>query len=123
VRAARSCIATSASAYGCSQGGHLDSDEDPSQAALRETKRKPDFRSGILQAVRVSSISMPTRAGAHFHLDLRYLLLSADLDPAPAPAESQDVAWFSIEQAVELADEALVDGLKRLSMLDTSKIH
>ena len=31
----------------------------------------------------------------HVHLDLRYLLWAPDHDPAPAPGESQDVAWFS----------------------------
>jgi hypothetical protein len=47
----------------------------------------------------------------HVHLDLRYLVGAPDADPAPAPGESQDVAWFSWDEAGALADEALAGAL------------
>ena len=53
-------------------------------------------------------------AGPHVHLDLRYLLEAADEDPAPPPGESQQVRWFSLAEAVQVADEALIDGVRRL---------
>ena len=45
-------------------------------------------------------------AGDHLHLDLRYLLVGPDADPAPPPGESQEVAWFTWDAAAALADDA-----------------
>ena len=53
-------------------------------------------------------------AESHVHLDLRYLLLCDDAEPAPAAAESQQVRWFTLDEALAIADEGLVDGLRRL---------
>jgi hypothetical protein len=53
-------------------------------------------------------------AGPHLHLDLRYLLLSPDHDPEPGPGESQQVRWFTLAEAIDVADDALIDGLRRL---------
>jgi hypothetical protein len=50
-------------------------------------------------------------ARGHVHLDLRYLLSASDEDPAPAPGESQEVAWFSWEEAARRADAALAGAL------------
>jgi 8-oxo-dGTP pyrophosphatase MutT (NUDIX family) len=95
-------------------GGHVDPGESPWQAALRETTeetglpvRHPDSGPELIHVD-----AHP--AGPHVHLDLRYLLLSEDADPAPATGESPDVRWFSLPEALELADDALVDGLRRL---------
>jgi hypothetical protein len=49
----------------------------------------------------------------HTHLDLRYLL-AADGEPAPAPGESPDVAWFGWDEALALADAGLVAALRAL---------
>jgi 8-oxo-dGTP pyrophosphatase MutT (NUDIX family) len=95
-------------------GGHVDAGETPWAAALRETReetglpvRHPGDGPQLLHLD-----AHP--AGAHFHLDLRYLLGCGDEDPAPPPAESQQVRWFSLPEAMEVADEALIDGLRRL---------
>ena len=56
-------------------------------------------------------------ANAHFHLDLRYLLLCDDAEPAPAAGESQEVRWFGLDEAIAIADAGLVDGLRRLAQL------
>lgn len=95
-------------------GGHVDAGETPWTAALRETReetglnvRHPDGGPLLLHLD-----AHP--AGPHFHLDLRYLLVGDDADPAPPPGESQQVRWFPLAEAIGIADDALVDGLRRL---------
>jgi 8-oxo-dGTP pyrophosphatase MutT (NUDIX family) len=96
-------------------GGHVDTGETPWQAALRETQeetglaaRHPD---GGPELVHLDVHP----AGPHVHLDLRYLLHGEDADPCPAPGESQQVRWFSLPDAIAVADAALVDGLRRVA--------
>ena len=94
-------------------GGHINPDEEPWEAAARETREETGLAvvhiadSPYLVHLDVHS------AGEHFHLDLRYLLVSSDADPAPPPGESQEVSWFSWKAALAVADEALIDGLTR----------
>jgi len=96
-------------------GGHVDPGETPSQTALRETHeetglavRHPDG------GPRLVHLDVHP-AGPHVHLDLRYLLVSEDAEPAPAPGESPDVRWFTFDDAIAIADPALVDGLRRVA--------
>ena len=51
-------------------------------------------------------------ADGHVHLDLRYLLIGPAADPAPPEGESQEVAWFSWEDAALVADDALAGALR-----------
>jgi 8-oxo-dGTP pyrophosphatase MutT (NUDIX family) len=95
-------------------GGHVDAGETPWEAALRETReetgllvRHPDGGPRLLHLD-----AHP--AGPHVHLDVRYLLCSPDVDPAPPPGESQQVRWFTLAEAMDIADDALIDGLRRL---------
>lgn len=95
-------------------GGHVDLGETPAEAALRETREETGL------AVRHPAAGPRLihldahQAGDHVHLDLRYLLLSEDAEPSPPPAESQEVRWFTLADAIAVADDALVDGLRRL---------
>jgi len=95
-------------------GGHVDPGETPWQAAVRETVEETGLpvRHPASGPVLIHLDAHP--AGPHFHLDLRYLLLSDDVDPSPPPGESQQVQWFPLAEAIEVADDALVDGLRRL---------
>ena len=54
---------------------------------------------------------MHEAALGHTHLDLRYLLLGADADPAPPPGESPEARWCGWDEAQSLADAALADAL------------
>jgi 8-oxo-dGTP pyrophosphatase MutT (NUDIX family) len=98
-------------------GGHLEPGEAPWDAAVRETREETGL------AVRhpgagprlVHVDAHP--AGSHLHLDLRYLLESDDEEPAPPPGESQQVRWFTLEEAIGIADDALVDAVRRLRCL------
>jgi 8-oxo-dGTP pyrophosphatase MutT (NUDIX family) len=92
-------------------GGHVDPGEAPWQAALRETVEETGLpvRHPAAGPLLIHLDAHP--AGPHFHLDLRYLLLSDDVEPSPPPGESQQVSWFTLAEAIDLADAALFDGL------------
>ena len=96
-------------------GGHVEPGEAPWDAALRETREETGLPVRHPEAGPELIHLDAHPAGQHVHLDLRYLLLSDDVDPAPPPGESQDVRWFSLPDAIDIADEALIDGLVRLA--------
>lgn len=95
-------------------GGHIDAGENPWEAALRETGEETGLavRHAVGGPILLHLDAHP--AGPHFHLDLRYLLEATDDDPEPPPGESQLVRWFTLVEAIAIADEALIDGLRRL---------
>jgi 8-oxo-dGTP pyrophosphatase MutT (NUDIX family) len=89
-------------------GGHIDEGEDPADAAVREvleeTGLKTTHFTGSPTIVHVDVHPAPK---GHTHLDLRYLLRGPDADPEPPAGESPDVAWFSFEDALSVADVGL----------------
>lgn len=93
-------------------GGHIDPGERPEDAAVRETVEETGLAVSH-PAARPAMIHVDVHRAArgHIHLDLRYLLSAPDEDPVPAPGESQEVAWFSWEEAAQRADPALAGGL------------
>jgi 8-oxo-dGTP pyrophosphatase MutT (NUDIX family) len=96
-------------------GGHIDPGETPVQAALREASEETGLEVALAGGRReLFHLDVHTAYAGHIHLDLRYLLEAPDRDPAPVEGESQEVAWFTREAAEELADEALLDALRRL---------
>ena len=42
----------------------------------------------------------------HTHLDLCYLVFAPDEDPDPPEGESQEIRWFSWNEAEAIADDA-----------------
>lgn len=93
-------------------GGHLEAGESPEEGALRECGEETGLvlthPAGTPVLVHVD---VHRAADDHVHLDIRYLLFGPDVDPAPPPGESQEVAWFPWEVALDLSDEALVGAL------------
>jgi 8-oxo-dGTP pyrophosphatase MutT (NUDIX family) len=93
-------------------GGHIDPGEEPEEAALREATEELGLvvehpGTGPL----LIHLDVHQAAHGHTHLDLRYLLLGADADPMPPPDESPDARWCSWEEALQMADPALIDAL------------
>ena len=50
----------------------------------------------------------------HTHLDLRYLL-DGEGDPCPPPDESQEVAWFSWDEALAITEPCMGGILRSLA--------
>jgi len=93
-------------------GGHIDAGETPPVAARREATEELGLAVEHPAAgPRLVHLDVHDAALGHVHLDLRYLLLGADDDPQPPPGESPDARWFSWDEAMALADVALVDAL------------
>jgi 8-oxo-dGTP pyrophosphatase MutT (NUDIX family) len=95
-------------------GGHLDPDEHPAEAALRETAEETGLTavhpSGGPRLVHVDVHEGPR---GHLHLDLRYLLTADGEAPlVPADGESPDVAWFSAEEAVACGDGSVAAAIR-----------
>jgi 8-oxo-dGTP pyrophosphatase MutT (NUDIX family) len=93
-------------------GGHIDAGETPEEAALREATEELGLAvthppAGPL----LLHLDVHEAAHGHTHLDLRYLLLGADEDPHPPPDESPDARWCSWDEAMGMADPALIDAL------------
>ena len=94
-------------------GGHVEPGEWPEDAARRESEeetglvvRHPGTGPLLLH------VDVHDAADGHVHLDLRYLLIGPAADPAPPEGESQEVAWFSWEDAALVADDALAGALR-----------
>ena len=93
-------------------GGHIDPGEGPDEAALREATEELGLAVAHPAAgPLLIHLDVHEAAHAHTHLDLRYLLLGADADPVPPPDESQDARWCSWDEALQMADPALIDAL------------
>ena len=56
----------------------------------------------------------------HVHLDIRFLLIGPDAAPAPPPGESQEVQWFSWQEAATVADLSLAGGLRSARRLSAN---
>ena len=93
-------------------GGHLEPGEAPWQAARREAEEE----TGLALAQpstgpRLIHVDVHSAADDHVHLDLRYLLFAGDEDPDPPPGESPQARWFTWDEAVAVADDALAGAL------------
>ena len=103
-------------------GGHIDPGELPWDAAVREVAEETGLTAthaaGAPQLIHVDVHPGPR---GHTHLDLRYLL-AAEGHPDPGEGESQDVAWFGWETAIEMTDAGVTGLLAALAPADASTV-
>jgi 8-oxo-dGTP pyrophosphatase MutT (NUDIX family) len=94
-------------------GGHIEQGETPAEGALREAREETglDVRHPDNGPVLVHLDVHPGPRG-HTHLDVRYIVMADDVEPAPGVDESQDVAWFAWDDAIAMADKGLVGALR-----------
>jgi 8-oxo-dGTP pyrophosphatase MutT (NUDIX family) len=93
-------------------GGHIDPGETPPVAARREAIEELGLAVEHPAAgPHLIHLDVHEAALGHIHLDLRYLLLGDDADPAPPPGESPEARWCSWDEAAVEADEALAGAL------------
>jgi 8-oxo-dGTP pyrophosphatase MutT (NUDIX family) len=97
-------------------GGHIDTDETPWDAAMRETTEE----TGLTvvhhgDAPELAHVDVHSGPRGHTHLDLSYLLDGGDADPAPPPDESQEIDWFAWSDAPAIADPRMAGILRFLA--------
>ncbi len=102
-------------------GGHVDPDEDPSAAAVRETREE----TGLVAAhpddgPQVVHVDVHEGPRGHVHLDVRYLLLAdADHRLRPGAGESPAVGWWAVADALEVVDAGLATAVRQAQACHT----
>jgi 8-oxo-dGTP pyrophosphatase MutT (NUDIX family) len=93
-------------------GGHIDAHEMPAVAARREAIEELGLAvEHPASGPRLINLDVHDAALGHTHLDLRYLLLAGEEDPHPPAGESPEARWCSWDEAMAIADAALVEAL------------
>lgn len=89
-------------------GGHVERDESPDRAALREGSEEsglPDLQLAIDGILDLDIHGIPAGKGEpdHDHYDVRYLARTAAPEAISIDqAESNELAWFTLDRAAEL---------------------
>jgi 8-oxo-dGTP pyrophosphatase MutT (NUDIX family) len=95
-------------------GGHADGDPDPLAVALREAREESGmdrFERAVLGSeplpfdVDVHAIPATATEPAHFHFDIRQLLIAAPGQELRVSSESHDLRWFPCARARDVLDD------------------
>jgi len=96
-------------------GGHVDGEPCPEQAALREAREESGMASfelirpsgGEPMPVDVDVHEIPAHGAepAHFHHDLRFLLVAGSGQDLRLSPESKDLKWFRTQDLVSVVTE------------------
>ena len=97
-------------------GGHCDGDEDVVRVARREALEESGIQGLIVASERPFDLDIheiPAHGGepAHFHYDVRFMLIAPEAAAPVLSAESHELRWFAAE---ELAGLPLDESLRRM---------
>ncbi len=102
-------------------GGHVDADESPEDAALRETLEETGLVARHFDPTELFHVDVHLGPRGHrgppdhLHYDLRYAVLAPPLDPTPPALESPEVQWFDFVAAQSRCEPALAPVLAKLA--------
>ena len=93
-------------------GGHIEDDADMLAAALREAREETGVEvrphSTAIFDVDIHEIPARPNEPAHFHYDVRFLLIADRTAPLVVTSESKDLAWVAIDEIETLTQEESV---------------
>lgn len=93
-------------------GGHIEGDADMLAAALREAYEETGVavrpNSPTIFDVDIHEIPARPNEPAHFHYDVRFLLIADRTAPLQVTSESKDLAWVALEEIETLTQEESV---------------
>lgn len=93
-------------------GGHVEHCRDLLAEAMREVKEESGLASSPLTVdifdMDVHEVPVYREEPAHFHYDIRFLLIADECQTIPATSESSDVRWIYIEDVVNFTLEESV---------------
>jgi 8-oxo-dGTP pyrophosphatase MutT (NUDIX family) len=93
-------------------GGHIEDDTDMLAAALREAREETGVavhpHSPTIFDVDIHEIPARPNEPAHFHYDVRFLLIADRTAPLLVTSESKDLAWVALEEIEALTQEESV---------------
>ena len=113
-------------------GGHADGEWEIDQVAMREAEEESGlpqlcFAKGqylglpdnpIPFDIDIHEIPARKKAAAHFHYDIRFLIIADDKIPVIISDESNDLKWFDLEEARQLTDEwSMIRQFEKLDFL------
>jgi 8-oxo-dGTP pyrophosphatase MutT (NUDIX family) len=110
-------------------GGHCDGDEDILRVARREALEESGIEGLIVASARPFDIDIheiPPHGDepAHFHYDVRFMLIAPEA-AAPAPSEeSRELRWFTAAETAELPlDESLRRMIRKWQSIVARRAH
>jgi len=110
-------------------GGHCDGDEDILRVARREALEESGIEGLILASGRPFDLDIheiPPHSGdpAHFHYDVRYMLIAPDHAAPVASPESRELRWFTAaETAILPLDESLRRMIAKWQAIAARRAH
>ncbi|MFM7487188.1 MAG: NUDIX hydrolase, partial [Cytophagales bacterium] len=106
-------------------GGHADGVEDVFSVALREAQEETGithfFADQEIYDIDIHLIPARKEFPAHYHYDVRYLLVAKDGQSVVVSDESHEVRWFDFDQIKNRTNERSV--LRMVEKIQQHKLH